>query len=665
VAARVDANEAIVRRCSDAVTTPRVRRATLALVPLLAAGWLTPAPSLRAGDPDAVAVVAAYVAAWNAHDLDAAMAVLAPDAVIRYRGPGVPDLVWASAHLGPVAGDEGRSGDPGSIAVVDGTAAIRAHLRAEFGWGVRVETEDLRATAHGAAWTYRLSQDPDRRLLGVGPVEGRAEARVRAGRITHLSVAPDTASADRRTAAVAAALARRRAAPADPTADAGGRGPGGARSGARGAGTGEPMAPETRWALLFGGLAAGAALLARRRRCTLRRPGLGPRLRSGASAAVRTGGALAVLWGSALAGCGPAGTDARGGAPVLYVGNAGAGTVTRVSAADGRPLGPAAPVGAAPWQVAVGASDTVLVWPAPGAAGTGLTFATPSPAGWQVRPVPLEPGARDALLAGGGRFAAVAYRVGAAPAGARCRVALVDLERGDVAAARDVCAGRESVAGIAAGGDDALVYLALWRRPAADEPCGGATGSRVTALRLDTGAAVATAPLDGVPGPLALAPGPGGAGRRLYAAEALPAPEVARPGEPLTGCELVGYGELFEGAPGWRVRELDATTLAADGDHAVPYPVRALAATPDGGDAFVLAGRADVLRLRPGGGPAAPLAVLPDVAMSLAATDARVYTLGVFRDRVWGLDRRRGALVQTIPTGRHPLGIAIGGSARP
>ena len=350
---------------------------------------------------------------------------------------------------------------------------------------------------------------------------------------------------------------------------------------------------------------------------------------------------------------------------MLYVSNGRDGTVTRLDGASGAPVGPALPAGAAPWQLAVGTSGAVLVQSAAGGAGAGLTYVAPAAPGWQARPLPLGPGARDALLAGGGRFAAVAYGAGGGPVGAarwaRCRVTLVDLERGRVAATRDVCAGRDSVVGLAAVGDDALVYLALWHRPAADEPCGGATGSRVAALRLDTGAAV-TAPLDGVPGALALAPGPGGAGRRLYAAEALPAAEVAPPGELTTGCADAGYGDLVDGAPGWRVRELDAATLAPAGDHAVPFPVRALAATPDGGDAFVLAGHAAVLRLQPGGGPAAPFAVLPDAAMGLAATDARVYTAGVFRDRVWGLDRRRGALVQALPTGRHPLGIVACGS---
>ena len=96
----------------------------------------------------------------------------------------------------------------------------------------------------------------------------------------------------------------------------------------------------------------------------------------------------------------------------------------------------------------------------------------------------------------------------------------------------------------------------------------------------------------------------------------------------------------------------------------MPAPVRALAVTPDGGDAFVLGGRARpgaVLRLAPSGGPALPFATLPGAAAGLAATDARVFTLDVFGDRVWALDRRRGAVVQAVATGRGPVGLVLAG----
>ena len=107
---------------------------------------------------------------------------------------------------------------------------------------------------------------------------------------------------------------------------------------------------------------------------------------------------------------------------------------------------------------------------------------------------------------------------------------------------------------------------------------------------------------------------------------------------------------------------LDATTLAPEAEHTVGHPVRALAVTPDGDDAFALAGFAAVLRLAPAGGPAVWVTTLPGAALGLAATDDRLYTLDVLGDRVWGLDRRRGALVQTSATGRGPTGIVLVGT---
>jgi hypothetical protein len=49
------------------------------------------------------------------------------------------------------------------------------------------------------------------------------------------------------------------------------------------------------------------------------------------------------------------------------------------------------------------------------------------------------------------------------------------------------------------------------------------------------------------------------------------------------------------------------------------------------------------------------------MALGLVATDERLYTLDVLGDRVWALDRRRGALVQTLTTGRRPIGLVLAG----
>src|SRR5262249_20750330 len=119
------------------------------------------------------------------------------------------------------------------------------------------------------------------------------------------------------------------------------------------------------------------------------------------------------------------------------------------------------PAGEAPAQLAVGPAGELLVAPAPpapsAAPGAGLTSVARGPRRWAARPVPLEPGARAPLLAGGGRYALVAYEAGDAPAGQeprRCRLALFDLPRGRLGPPRGVCAGPETVVALAAGGDD-------------------------------------------------------------------------------------------------------------------------------------------------------------------------------------------------------------------
>src|SRR5262249_26060025 len=157
---------------------------------------------------------------------------------------------------------------------------------------------------------------------------------------------------------------------------------------------------------------------------------------------------LALLWTLAGAGCGPAGPGARPAAPVLVVGNSRDGTLTRIDPAGGRVLGPPVPGGEAPSYLAAGPGGAALALPASTPSGVRLPYVAPAPGGWRARPLPVEPGARSALLAGGGRFAAVAYQVGGAPdaeAGGRCRVALIDLARGQPGPAHDVCAGRDTI----------------------------------------------------------------------------------------------------------------------------------------------------------------------------------------------------------------------------
>jgi hypothetical protein len=84
-------------------------RTLLALLAAVAlAGWGAPPRRLYAHAPDAGSVVRAYLAAGNAHDLDAAMAHVAPGAVIRYRGAGASEARWAATRLAPA--EEGGHG---------------------------------------------------------------------------------------------------------------------------------------------------------------------------------------------------------------------------------------------------------------------------------------------------------------------------------------------------------------------------------------------------------------------------------------------------------------------------------------------------------------------------------------------------------------------------
>ena len=104
---------------------------------------------------------------------------------------------------------------------------------------------------------------------------------------------------------------------------------------------------------------------------------------------------------------------------------------------------------------------------------------------------------------------------------------------------------------------------------------------------------------------------------------------------------------------------LHATEARPGSDVAMSAPPCALAVTPDGGAAFVLAGPAVLLRLDPARGAARPFATLPDRTFGLAATDDQVLTLDTFGDQVWSLSRTGGRVLRTRPTGRSPLGLVL------
>jgi hypothetical protein len=113
----------------------------------------------------------------------------------------------------------------------------------------------------------------------------------------------------------------------------------------------------------------------------------------------------------------------------------------------------------------------------------------------------------------------------------------------------------------------------------------------------------------------------------------------------------------------WRLLALDPATLRPDRAHVLPHPVRALALAPDGDAAYALdaGGRREVVRVDLRTGTTRPFATLPAPGADLAVTPERVY-IADGRSAVWALDRRRGALIQTVAVGRGAVGLALSGS---
>jgi len=92
-----------------------------------------------------------------------------------------------------------------------------------------------------------------------------------------------------------------------------------------------------------------------------------------------------------------------------------------------------------------------------------------------------------------------------------------------------------------------------------------------------------------------------------------------------------------------------------------------LTVAPDGDRADALAGRdpsgggAPGLQLDLPAGAAGPWLTLPAGGRGRAVTRDRVYVVDPAHDRLWALRRRTGRLERSVPVGRRPVGIAVGG----
>jgi ketosteroid isomerase-like protein len=109
-------------------------------------------------EQDPVAVVRAFDAAWNAHDLEAVMACFAADAVVTQLPP------------------------PPDGGVHRGTEQIRRWVAAVLP-GFHVDSRGHRARGDTVPWTASVRGDLFRELGFPQPFEAAAEAVVRAGKI--------------------------------------------------------------------------------------------------------------------------------------------------------------------------------------------------------------------------------------------------------------------------------------------------------------------------------------------------------------------------------------------------------------------------------------------------------------------------------------------------
>jgi hypothetical protein len=243
-----------------------VRRRAAAPVQAPAAAALAggAAAARAAPEPDLIVVARAFTAAWNAHDVEAVVALFAPDAEVRE-----PRAALATAGPDAAAGPDARASDPfgtqrylagrplavdedGTVAWAAGRAELRAWAQDVLARGARTSATGYAAAGEEVTWAFAMALDPLPRVGVAEPLAGTATARLRGGRIASLLLVADGASVQRREAASTAALLA--------TATAAHAGGADGRPGRAPAPRAAGEAPAGAWPLALGGLGALAAL---------------------------------------------------------------------------------------------------------------------------------------------------------------------------------------------------------------------------------------------------------------------------------------------------------------------------------------------------------------------------------------------------------------------
>lgn len=189
--------------------------AWLAVVLAVAAAFTPGTVATVAGQSPEADLPPAFTAAWNARDVEGALAFFAGDAQVRQRNTRVVQY-GVNVDVGDVYG-AGLSyeGAPPRIEASEvlwatGEAEIRRWLTALLPGAEPVETTNHRVAGSVVTWEYRVPLAPhvQRAVPGMPPASGSAEALVVDGRIARLVLTSAPGVAARREQALAHALDR-------------------------------------------------------------------------------------------------------------------------------------------------------------------------------------------------------------------------------------------------------------------------------------------------------------------------------------------------------------------------------------------------------------------------------------------------------------------------
>lgn len=355
--------------------------------------------------------------------------------------------------------------------------------------------------------------------------------------------------------------------------------------------------------------------------------------------------------------CAPPQTASPAGAPRLFVANAGDGTVTELLTTTGALAGPPVAIGPGLEQLAVGPLGSLFVVSrepesAAQRLGTGYVvtqLVRQSWGAWTRRTVQLGsaggPISEPLLAAGGGRWAALAFRQSAAGAagtgvaGSRCGLVLIDGLTGAVTRKFSLCRPGETVSALAVDSrsEDAVVYVAFLDQTSAS----GQAPGRLIILAGRTGETMASAPLWGTPMWLGLAPAHWSAERLVFSVVLRGGPELDPP-EPYAG----------------RLMALHRDTLVTEAAYPLDAALSHLAFSSAGDTAYALDSY-DVVTIDLRSGQARRFARLPERGLSLAVDAERVYVAAAYGSTLETIERANGMRGRPLTVGRGPVVVTL------